>query len=39
LACSIDEKLLTGLIDAALDLLTRVRVLAESHGLSVNELR
>src|ERR1044072_2032766 len=31
---SIDEKLLTGLIDAALDLLPRVRALAESHGFS-----
>lgn len=29
---SIDEKLLTGLIEAALDLLARVRGLAESHG-------
>ena len=31
---SIDEKLLTGLIEAALDLLPRVRALAESQGLS-----
>ena len=31
---SVDEKLLTGLIEAALDLLTRVRKLAESHGVS-----
>ena len=29
---SIDEKLLTGLIDATLDLLARVRALAESQG-------
>lgn len=29
---SIDEKLLDGLIEAALDLLTRVRALAESQG-------
>jgi hypothetical protein len=29
---SVDEKLLTGLIEAALDLLTRVRALAESQG-------
>ena len=29
---SIDEKLLTGLIEVALDLLTRVRALAETHG-------
>jgi hypothetical protein len=31
---SIDEKLLTGLIESALDLLARVRALAESRGLS-----
>jgi hypothetical protein len=31
---SIDEKLLEGLIEAALDLLTRVRALAESQGFS-----
>jgi len=29
---SVDEKLLSGLIEAALDLLTRVRALAESRG-------
>lgn len=31
---SVDEKLLTGLIDAARDLLTRVHRLAQSQGLS-----
>ena len=31
---SIDEKLLTGLIEAALDLLARVRALAESQGFA-----
>jgi hypothetical protein len=31
---SIDEKLLDGLVEAALDLLTRVRTLAESLGFS-----
>jgi hypothetical protein len=31
---SIDEKLLTGLIDAAIELLARVRGLAESEGFS-----
>jgi hypothetical protein len=31
---SVDEKLLDGLIEAALDLLTRVRALAESRGFS-----
>lgn len=31
---TVDEKLLNGLIDAALDLLTRVRALAESRGFS-----
>lgn len=31
---SVDEKLLTGLIDATLDLLARVRALAESRGFS-----
>ncbi len=30
----VDEKLLTGLIDAAVDLLARVRVLADSRGFS-----
>jgi hypothetical protein len=29
---SVDEKLLSGLIDAALDLLNRVHALAESYG-------
>lgn len=31
---SVDEKLLDGLIEAALELLTRVRALADSHGFS-----
>jgi hypothetical protein len=31
---SVDEKLLSGLIDAALELLTRVRALAASQGFS-----
>lgn len=31
---SVDEKLLAGLIEAALELLTRVRALAESRGFS-----
>ena len=31
---TVDEKLLTGLIDAARELLTRVRALAQSQGLS-----
>jgi hypothetical protein len=31
---SVDEKLLTGVIEAALDLLARVRALAESQGFS-----
>jgi len=31
---AVDEKLLEGLIDAALELLTRVRALAASHGFS-----
>lgn len=31
---SVDDKLLSGLLDAALDLLERVRALAESHGFA-----